>query len=630
MLQAIRDKTTGWIAYVIVFLICVPFALWGVNSYLGGGEAVPAATVDGQAITKQNFDTAYANYRRQLERAFGGSIPDYFASEGVLKEQVLTQLIEQSALSQYVNDSYYRIGDVDLNKLIRSIEAFNTDGKFDSSIYRSQVASLGYSTAGFEQEFRRSQSLEQLQTGLVSTAFTVASIQKKLTSLENQTRKVRVLTRSAQNDKIEIGQVEIDEYYEQNKSHFMTNEQLRVDYIELSLDGIKASLNITEEQLLERYEQSKSAYSTPESRTASHILLTLDADVSDEESDAARLKLTGIRDQLIQGGDFSELAKDNSEDPSSASTGGSLGEIDRGMMVKPFEDALFEMAKGDLSSPVRTSFGWHLIRLDEVTGGETKSFDQVKSELVDEMSTQLAESKIFDLSEALANLAYEQPDSLTPAAEALDLPLQTTDWFDINSGEGIASEALIRNAAFSAEVFGQLLNSEAIELSDNRVVFLRVNEHKPAAQKLIADVSEQIDAIIRQKKGQEESLKVGEQALSSLSSGESLEAVADDWLESIVATGFVARDTSELDNDLVQLIFSMAKPESVQRYEGFSHDDGRYSIVELSAVMANDSDQDADKVKALTASQASAEYQAILKLLASRAEVVRTSLVNLQ
>jgi peptidyl-prolyl cis-trans isomerase D len=630
MLQAIRDKTTGWIAYVIVFLICVPFALWGVNSYLGGGEAIPAATVDGQAISKQNFDTAYANYRRQLERAFGGSIPDYFASEGVLKEQVLTQLIEQSALSQYVNDNYYRIGDVELNNLIRSIEAFNTDGKFNPSIYQSQVASLGYSTSGFEQEFRRSQSIEQVQTGLVSTAFTVASIQQKFTRLDNQTRKVRVLTRSAQNDKIEIVQSEIEAYYDQNMPHFMTTEQLKIDYIELSLDGIKASLDITEEQLLERYEQSKASYSTPESRTASHILLTLDSEVSDEESEVIRMKLINIRDQLIQGGDFSELAKINSEDPGSAPTGGSLGEIDRGIMVKPFEDALFEMAVGDLSSPVKTSFGWHLIRLDEITGGQTKSFDAVKSELVDEISTQLAESKIFDLSEALANLAYEQSDSLTPAAEVLDLPLQTSDWFEMNSGEGISSEALIRNAAFSAEVFGQSLNSEAIELSDNRVVFLRVNEHKPATQKSIADVSEQIDAIIRQKIGQEESLKFGNLALSSLSSGESLEVVAGDWLEPIVAIGFIARDTTELDNDLVRLVFSMAKPGSGQSYEGFSHADGRYSIVELSAVMANDSDQDVDKVKELTASQASAEYQAVLKLLASRAEVVRTPLVNLQ
>ncbi len=630
MLQAIRDKTTGWIAYLIVFLICVPFALWGVNSYLGGGEAIPSATVGGQAISKQNLETAYANYRRQLEQAFGGSIPDYFASEGVLKEQVLTQLIEQSALSQYANKKYYRIGDVELNKLIRSIEAFHTDGKFNPSIYQSQVASLGYSTAGFEQEFRRSQSIEQLQTGINSTAFTVGSIKKQLTSLENQTRKLRVLVRPTQNEKIEISKVEIEQYYDQNRPHFMTTEQLRIDYIELSLDGIKASLEVTDEQLFDRYEQFKSAYSTPEYRAASHILLTLDAEASDEDSAAIRLKLIGLRDQIIQGGNFSDVAKQSSEDPGSAPSGGSLGEIERGMMVKPFEDALFEMAAGDLSEPVKTSFGWHLIRLDEVVGGETKPFDAVKSELVDEIRTELAEGKIFDLSESLANLAYEQSDSLVPAAEELGLQLQTSDWFDVSSGQGIATEAKIRTAAFSDEVLAQALNSEVIELSDNRVVFLRVNEHKPAAQKGITEVSEQIDAIIRQRKGREKSQEVGKQALAALSSGQSLDDIAGDWGASIVDSGFVARDTNQLDNELVRLAFSMEKPDSVQQYEGFSHSDGRYSIVELSAVLANDSDQDADKVKALTASQAAAEYQAVLKLLATRAEVVRTSLGDLQ
>lgn len=630
MLQAIRDKTTGWIAYLIVFLICVPFALWGVNSYLGGGEAIPPASVDGQAISQQNFDTAYANYRRQLEQAFGGSIPDYFASEGILKEQVLTQLIEQSALSQYADKKYYRIGDVELNKLIRSIEAFHTDGKFNPGIYQSQVASLGYSTAGFEQEFRRSQSIEQLQTGINSTAFTVGSIKKQLSRLENQTRKVRVLIRPVQNGKIEISPLEIEQYYDQNKARFMTTEQLRIDYIELSLDGIKASLEVTEEQLIDRYEQSKSAYSTTEYRAASHILLKLDAEASDEDSDAIRLKLIGLRDQILQGGNFSDVAKQNSEDPGSAPGGGSLGEIERGMMVKPFEDALFEMAVGDLSEPVKTSFGWHLIRLDEVAGGKTKSFDAVKSELVDEMRTELAESKIFDLSESLANLAYEQSDSLAPAAEELGLQLQISDWFDVSSGQGIATETKIRNTAFSDEVLGQALNSEAIELSDNRVVFLRVNEHKPAAQKEITEVSDQIDAILRQKKGRDESQEVGKQALTALTNGQSLDDIAGDWGVSVVDSGFVARNTSELDNELVRLAFSMDKPDSDQRYEGFSHSDGRYSIVELSAVLSNDSDQDADKVKALTASQSAAEYQAVLKLLAIRAEIVRVPLEDLR
>jgi peptidyl-prolyl cis-trans isomerase D len=630
MLQAIRDKTTGWIAYVIVFLICVPFALWGVNSYLGGGEATPPATVDGETISAQNFDTAYANYRRQLEQAFGGSIPDYFASEGVLKEQVLTQLIEASALSQYADRQYYRIGDIELNKLIRSIEAFHTDGKFNPSIYQSQVASLGYSTAGFEREFRRSQSVEHLQTGLYSTAFTVGSVKNQRTNLKNQTRKVRVLIRPAQNDKIEIVQPEIEQYYEHNKLRFMTTEQLRIDYIELSLDGIKTSLEVTDEQLLNRYDQSKNAYSTPEYRSASHILLKVKADASDEDSNAIRLNLIELRNRIIQGGSFSDVAMGNSEDPGSAPSGGSLGEIARGMMVEPFEDVLFEMAVGDLSDPVKTSFGWHLIRVDEVIDGQIKSFDTVRSELEDEIRTELAEGKIYDLSESLANLAYEQSDSLLPAAEALGLQLQTSDWFDIGSGQGIATESKIRITAFTDEVLAQGLNSEAIELSNDRVVFLRVNEHRPAAQKELSDVSEKINQIIRLEKGRDESQEVGKQVLTSLSSGQSLEDIAEDWGTSIVDNGFVGRDTIKLDRELARLAFSMDKPDSSQRYEGFSHSDGRYSIIELSEVSSQGSDEDTDIVKALTASQSAAEYQAVLKLLVTRAEVVRTSLEDLQ
>jgi len=629
MLQAIRDKTTGWIAYVIVFIICLPFALWGINSYQGGGEVTPPATVDGQTISQQSFDTAYANYRRQLERAFGGSIPDYFASEGVMKEQVLTQLIEQSALSQYAEKKYYRIGDVELNNLIRSIEAFHTDGNFNPGIYQSQVASLGYSTTGFEQQFRRSQSIDQLQNGLNSTAFIVDSIKKQLTNLENQTRKVRVITRPDQNDKIEISQSEIMTYYDQNKLSFMTQEQLQIDYIELSLDGIKASLEVSDELLLDRYEQSKSTYSSPEYRTASHILMKLDSEASEDDSDAVRRKLSILRDQIIQGEDFSDVAKQNSEDPGSAPDGGSLGEIERGMMVKPFEDTLFEMVVGDLSEPVKTSFGWHLIRLDEVTGGEIKSFDSVKLELQDEIRTELAESKIFDLSESLANLAYEQSDSLIPASEELGLQLKTSDWFDASSGQGITSEAQIRNAAFSDEVLTQELNSEAIELSGNRVVFLRVNQQKPSAQKDIAEVSDQIDSTIRQSKGRVESQLVGKQVLAALSSGQPLGDIAGDWNVSIVDNGFVGRDSRELDNELLRVAFAMDKPDSFPRYEGFSHSDGRYSIVELSAILSSDSDLDAEKVTALTTSQAAAEFKSVLKLLATRSEVVRKPLQDL-
>ena len=630
MLQAIRDKTTGWITYLIIFLIGVPFALFGINSYLGGGEAIPPATVDGQTISQQNFDTAYANYRRRLEQAFGGSIPEYFGSENILKAQVLTQLIEQTALSQYAEQKYFRISDAELSKSIRSIEAFQTNGQFDSEIYQSQVASTGYSTAGFEQEFRRSQSIEQLQAGIASTAFTVKAAKNNLTSLANQTRKVRVLTRPAKNENIQISEQEIEQYFEKNSERFMTPEQLRIDYIELSLDAIKASIDITNEQLLDRYEQTKSSYSSPEYRVASHILLTLDEDATAEDSDVQQQKLAKLRDQVVQGASFSELAKLHSQDPGSSSAGGSLGEVERGMMVKPFEDALFAMEVGALSEPVKTAFGWHLIRLDDVTGGETKSFDEVKTDLNDEMRNELAEGQIYDLSENLANLAYEQSDSLVPAAEELGLKLQTSDWFDANSGQGIAAEAKARSTAFSDEVLVQGLNSEAIELSGNRVVFLRVNEHRPAAKKVLSEVSVQIEAIIRQSKGRDASVDAGKQALASLSAGRSLDDMANEWKVDVVDQNFISRDTAEMDGNLVRIAFSMDKPDGLPLFEGFSHPDGRYSIVELSAVVTKGSDNDASKIEALTAAVGAAEYQAVLKLLAARAEVVKTPLEDLQ
>ena len=191
MLQAIRDKTTGWIAYAIIFLISVPFALWGVNSYLGGGEVAPAATVNGQEISARDFDRAYANYRQRLAQVFGGTIPTGFGDDDLLKNQVLTQLIEEFVLRQYTLQQRYRIGDQQLSGLIRSEQAFQSDGRFEQSIYQSQLASLGYSSLGFEQEYRQKRTMNQLQTAINATAFTVPESKRQFASLASQTRKIR-------------------------------------------------------------------------------------------------------------------------------------------------------------------------------------------------------------------------------------------------------------------------------------------------------------------------------------------------------------------------------------------------------------------------------------------------------
>jgi peptidyl-prolyl cis-trans isomerase D len=630
MLQAIRDKVTGWIAYAIIFLISVPFALWGVNSYLGGGEATPAATVNGQDITSRDLDTAYANYRQRLAQVFGGTIPAGFGDETVLKEQVLSQLIEEYALRQYADKQRYRVSDSQLNQLIRSMQAFQSDGNFDASIYQAQLGSQGYSAAGFEQEFRRTQSMDQLQTAVNTTAFTIPAQQKQFLNLSSQTRKIRLLRRAFDSEAYTVSDEEIEEYYQANTNRYMTAEQLKIDFLEVSLERVRSLVEVSEDQLLDRYQQAIESYTSAEYRSASHILFTLENGVSDAESKQVQSRLAAIRERIISGEDFATLAREHSQDPGSAADGGSLGEIEKGMMVQPFETVLFTMGVGEVSEPVKTGFGWHLIKLEQVTGGGTASFEEVRNEIEDEIRSDLAESQIFDLAENLANLAYEQSDSLLPTAEQLGLELQTSEWFDRSSGTGISAEPEVRNIAFSNEVLNQGVNSEAIELANNRIVFIRLNERKPAVQKELDEVKGVIVGVLKQQKGNEDNKLAGEKALDSLKNGRALDDVASEWDKEIVDSGFIGRDDTTVDAGLLRLAFQMDKPETGPAYDGFTHPNGDYSLIELSAVVSNDADLDGKGAETLTTASARADYQAILKVLANRAEVVRTPLSDLQ
>jgi len=626
MLQAIRDKVTGWIAYGIIFLISVPFALWGVNSYLGGGEAQPAATVNGEEVSLRDLDQAYANYRQRLSQLFGGSIPESFGSESMLREQVLGQLIEEIALRQYTQEQHYRIGDEELNRIIRNMNVFQREGQFDTEIYQSQLRSLGYSPLGFEEELRRNNAMQQLQSGILATAFEAPLLEQQFTSLINQTRKIRSLTYRVDTAAIQPGADEIEQLYLSQTDRYRSPEEVRIDFIELSLDSIKQSIEVEEDDVHARYQENRASYTSTEIRDTSHILITV---TGDEDAGPARARITAIRERVVAGESFADLARELSEDPGSASDDGSLGEVERGMMVQPFEAALFSMEVGQLSQPVKTSFGWHLIKLNSISGGETQSFDTVKSALEDEIRTELAEVQIYDLVENVANLVYEQSDSLQPAAEQLDLTIQTSDWFDRVSGTGIALESKVRQMAFSADVLQQGLNSEAIELDDNRVVFVRLNQLKPAAVRPLDQVQELIRSEIITTRAREQSLKSGMAALADLKAGKTLDDLALEWSVTISDYGFAERNQSGIDNAILRRSFSMSKPEQGPVFEGLSVANGNYAIIELSAVLSNDGNADRKALDELVKTRGGAEYQSALKLLANRAEVVREPLQDL-
>ncbi len=623
MLQAIRNKMTGWIAYGIIFLISIPFALWGVNSYLGGGELPPAATVNGQEISVRDFDRAYTNYRQRLAQLFGGSIPASMGSESILRTQVLDQLVEETALRQYIVKQNYRIGDQALSLMIRNMTEFQRDGQFDSEIYEAQLRSVGLSPLGFEHQLRQSGSMDQFQTGIRATAFTTPLKIKEFSNLQNQTRKLRSLRYRVDAQSLEVSDSEIEQYFLSNSERYNTPEQIRIDYIELSLDSIKNNIDVNDSDIQARYQEGLQSYTSPEFREVSHILITVS---DDSASDEALQKITDIRSRIAAGEDFAELAGEFSEDPVSAADGGSLGEVGRGDMVPTFESVMFALSLEELSEPVKTAFGWHIIKVNSIAGGEVEPFESVKSVLADEIKSELAEVQIFELVERLANVAYEQPDSLEPAADQLDFSVLTSDWFDRSVGSGIASDPRIRQLAFSNEILEQGLNSEAVELSSDRVVFIRLNERQPAQSRPLEEVQQQVRAEVVNQKLSSMSLEAGTEALASLNSGETLEEMAQDWSSPIADHGFVERNQTEIDPAILGRGFSMAKPDLGLVYEGLSLSGGQYVIIELSAVMSNDAETEQDSIDNLQNSVGTAEYQAALNYLGSSAEVVRSPL----
>lgn len=635
MLQSIRDKTSGWIAYLIIGLISIPFALWGINSYLGGGEQKPAAIVDGVEITPAQLDRAYARYRERLAAVFGGQLPEAFADDVVMKEQVLGQLIEEQVLLGYIKDQGFRVGDEKLFENIQGMSVFLQDGKFSKELYRNQLASQGYLPTQFEEEFRRSQEMQQLSQAIKSSAFLLPVLQEQYNQLNNQQRKLRVISIENKTDSIEVTNDEVAEYYNSQPGLFMNPEQVRVDYIEVNIDILKDTISVSEDQLKERYEHQREQLTTPETREASHILLTVKTDDDEAQQEQVKQKIEDLKSRIDKGENFADLAREFSQDPGSAADGGSLGEVEKGMMVKPFETTLFSMNEGDISEPVKTQFGWHLIKLHKISGGQTQAYEQVREQLKQEISAEVAETQIYDLAESLSNISYEQPDSLLPASEQLGLKIQTSDWFTRSSGQGVAATDKVRQAAFTEDVLKQNRNSEAIELGDNRVVVIHLNSHKEAERQPLEQVFGNILRDLKTRKGRELAQHKGKALLDELVKGETtLDTVASDNQLKIVDIGLVDRKSTALGSDLINTAFTMAHPVNASPvYEGVSEVNGNYSIVELSDIQVaqiSDSEQTSKAINNLIQAASESEYRAMLKLLTAKSDILRNPVAELQ
>ncbi len=584
MLLSIRDRARGWVAWLIVGLISVPFALWGLHSYFTGPDEQVVAEVGGEEITEARYRQAYQMRVQELREAWGDQFPSELLDDQRFHESVLESVVAQTLLRQFIEDQGFAVADSHLAQNIRSIQAFHDNGGFSEQRYQ-QLARMQYgSVSAFENEMRGSLLNEQLSSGIGDTALVSERELVLLIGLRHQVREFEYLRVAAESftDQVDVDESALEAFYRNNQDRFRTRARLRLAYLELDPEKVAATISVDEDDLRRMYDAERHRFTTAEDRRARHILISLD----NREEAQARSLAEALHARLQDGEEFAELAAEYSDDTMSSQEGGDLGWISRDDMVRAFEEALFALDEGALSGPVRSRFGFHLIRLDEVRGGEVTPFEEVREQLEETYRRDRIQQDFFEMSEALADLTFDHSGSLEPAADYLDLEVRETDWFTRDGGaEGIARHSRVVEEAFMPEVLEEGLNSAPVELADGRLLVVRRLEHEPARVRDFEDVRETVERELRAEQARKMAREKGESLLAQLREGElDWAAVADAAGVAVTGPLSIQRGSGEVPAAVGQATFRLPHPDNGASLGEAETDEGDFVLIRLSSV----------------------------------------------
>lgn len=583
----IRERTSGILAYIIVILITIPFAFWGIQEYFGAPGDQKVAEVNGEEIVKRVFDAQVQDQRRYLKSILGSSFDSLYSDENKLKQSVLDTLIQNTLLSDETTNAGYRISDKKLAERIQSVPQFQNAGRFDSAKYQQLLVSQNRSPVEFENQLRQEESINQYQGSAVYSSFLPEKDKQKYAALKQQKRDFDYFLIVPDTNSVVVTDSDINEYYQSNKQSFKTLERVKLEYIEIKQKDIAEAFTLSDDEIQSSYDDDPSRYQTPELRKASHILLKLTESASEEQVASALSKLQAVADRIESGEQFASLAKEMSEDSFSAKNGGDLGFVTRTDIDNPvFVQKLFSMQKGDMSVPVRTSLGVQLIKLDDITDPKTKPFEQVRSQIENELRADAADKEYIELIEKLSNLSYVNEDNLEVAAEELNMEVQTSDWIVGAELEGIASYPSIVSAAFSDEVLNKGANSDLIEVADGRALVIRVLEHEPSEVQALEDVEDKVKVTVTSIKAREQLIAKGMDAIDKLNNNSSnIDSMLQQLNVPLVSVGALLRDDESAPSEIVEHVFSLSSAGSYPVYDGIELDDGQYAVVKLNDVM---------------------------------------------
>lgn len=628
MLQKIRDNTQGLAAKIFVWFVIVVFGAWGASTIVTSVfNTTPIVSVNGVDIDELEVER---NTQIRIQEMIENLGPDADLSsidENLVREATINELIQRELLLQYAEDTGMVISARSIDRSIAQTPDFQIDGVFNNERAQVLLQSMGYTPNTYRAALASEGLISQISYSYAFGGFVTRPELEHLARLINQTRDLRYILVSLENQlpDIEIPDEEITAYYDANQSRFLLEEQVSLQYLELDKESIFDEVSVTDEQIRQRYEEEQVEYQSQIERRASHILLEA---FDDDEYDAARMQAEELKARIDAGESFEDLAREFSDDLGSAEDGGDVGFTTGDNFVEEFEQALLGLEVGEVSDPVRTEFGIHLIKLTERSESEIATLEESRERIERDLKAAEVDTRYIALAEELGNLAFESFDLGDPA-EIMGLELQTTDLFGRSGGTGIASYPDVVNAAFGTDVLIDGLNSNLIAITPSRSVVVRVLEHNQPMVQPQEEVRGEIELMLQFEEIRRRTTELGQSLTGSLQNGQNIDSLLELQELSWNQLDELERSNQLLPPELVENIFNMPAPaEGETVIEGFELSSGIYVVVELQAVnegsVEDFEENELDSLQNfLTQQAANADFEALIRGLQSRADITR-------
>ncbi len=625
MLEKIREGSQGVIAKSILGLVILTFALAGVGSYLSTPAETNVATVNGEKISREDFEQAFQNERSRMQQQFGEMYAALAADSAYManfRSEVLEKLIDETLQKQLATNLGLRVSDDQVRDAIRSMTEFQIDGRFNNDRYIALLRQAGYQPEQFREVVREQLARNQLLLGLVGSEFATAKDMQSLMKLQQQQRDISYVRFNAKDfaDKVSITDAMLQDYYMMNLSQFETEQKVAVEYIEISAAALASGEQASAAEIEEYYQANKARYTQEERRQVAHIMLE-----SEDENSDVKAQADAIAAELNAGADFAALAKAKSADTFSAENGGVLEWLSAGDMDPEFERAAFALKDvGDISQVVKSAYGYHIIKLVALEPAQVKALADVSADIAERLEQDRATAAYYELQQRLAEVSFEVPDTLEDAAAATGQRVMTTALFGRSEATPPLSEPVVMNKLFDAGFIQEGLNSELIELGKERAIVVRVKDYQPARTQSLDEVKSKVEAAVRA----EQSALLARQQAEAMLTAAAQSGLAEQ-AEKLSVTLEQAPDTPRfggtLDAEIRAKAFSMARPVDKPAIELVTLANGDAALVSVLAVKDIEMAvaPDATQLERLADQQAEQAYRAVIAALKAEAEISR-------